>query len=243
MAGLGTPLAFRLGGGPSPQEQVYDTLKVSVGVGNSAEGQPTDSIIESWRYAKARALVALFADDRAVAQGFPQTATDFIPVYEQLLRLFFDQNTSDQAKRDALSSEWYRKSSAVITEVEERLKEIDPSISVFVPDRDLIRETQPGRAFEDYDPASGDADGPAFNLVLGNSGSKCTSSPNYSDDFVWFVIFPLTASTLTKANRKKIVQIEQLLNKVIPSWNDFRIYTADSGFVLDEDLLDLTIFG
>ena len=110
MAAFGgsAPFALAFGGGPSRQRKTYDALKQAVGVGNSAPGDIHDTIMESWRFAKARGLTAMALGPKAFFQNFPDTATDFIPVYEQLLARFFPAGTSDETKRKDLTIRWTR---------------------------------------------------------------------------------------------------------------------------------------
>jgi hypothetical protein len=240
MPGFGNPFAFEIGGGPSAQEQVYDAMRSAVGEGNS--GEP-DSLIEAWRLARARGFAAMVVDDRAAAQAAPATATDFIPVYEQLLHRFFPASASEQDRRDALQDAWVALPEAGSSELLARIQLLNPAASYSIVPRRETRDTQLGRAFQDHAPASVRADGPAFAFVNGTSGTKVTTFPNYSTDFLCLVSSPPLGGpgTWTRADILVLGQIRELLNLALPAWVDHRVY-ADCGFVLDSDLLDSTAF-
>lgn len=249
MAQLGNPLGFALGGGKSIQEAFYEALKSAVGEGNYAPGHRDDSIMESWRWAKARALAAVIEDERVTAQAWPFLATDLIPMYEQLLGMAFPLSTSDQEKRDELTAQWTREIDSTIPGLLVMLQELDASITIIVPDRDVLRETQFGRAFEDWDPTDPLASGPAFNLAGGAVGPNASAYPNYSDDFIFLISYPLpVAAIIAESQKKVLVQIRDLMNEAMPAWCDQRTFTTGSGqgqpcgFVLDQDQLDLTVF-
>lgn len=242
MAGLGNPLSFGLGGERSPQELAYIAMRDAVGVGNSAPGEPLDSIIEAWRMARARGLAASIDDDRAAIQIDPEFATDFIPVYENLLGRFFPLATDDQARRDELTTEYVRSLQAAFAPLQARLQLLNPgAVFEFLP-RAQTRDTQFGRVFEDHDPLSVAASGPEMLVDPPNSGPKVSSFPNFSSDFIVRVLSPpLIFLNFTEDDRRVIRQMITLLNEVLPSWIDFRIYIS-CGFILDIDLLDVTVF-
>ncbi len=241
--GGGNPLPFQVGGGPTPTEEAYDALKTAVGVGNSAE-DPDTTIIEAWRFAKARGFSAVGVEAESVAlqAASPDNATDLIPMYERLLQLFFPVDTPDETRRVALLAEWVKAIDAVHQNVDDALQAIDATIIFQIPDRDELRETQPGRYFEDHDPTDPRAAGPAFDLLSGKSGPKVTSFPNFSDDFRFHVELPRPSGTLTVEDQRKIGEIRKLLNDLMPAWCESVIFTNDAGFILDTDLLDVTVF-
>lgn len=236
--GPDNPVAFRVGGGPTRAQAAYNALRSAVGKGNSAA---ENTIIETWRRARARGLAAVHGERRAVLQGIsPDLATDMIPMYERILNKQFPIDTPDETKRQALLKAWVSKQDA--STVEAALQEIDSSVTVEATDRDEERESQLGRAFEDFDPTSGQASGPPFNLV-GLSGPKADSFPNFSDSFRFYVRFPHATGSFPEASRRIREQLKAELNKIIPSWCDFVIFADDTGFTLDLALLDVTAFG
>ena len=250
--GGGNPFAFEIGGEASKTEQAYDLLKQSVGIGNSAPGDPEDTIIESWRFARSRGLAAVINDDRAAQQNDPRFATDFIPVYEQLLLKWFPGGTPDETKRKELADLWTREIDSTLPKLEADLQQIEPTVTLEVIDydpldptaaRDQTRDTQPGRFFEDWDPADPDASGPPFNLLAGPGFATITNFPNYSDDFILRVKYPLPVGTLSAFNKRQIQRMQDFLNEALPAWVGFTIFTKEGGFILDQDLLDVTVFG
>jgi hypothetical protein len=233
--GGGNPLPFQLGGGVSSSEQAYDALRQAVGTGGSGE---RDGIREGWRFARARGLAASVVDARVFFQWFPDLATDLLPMYEQLLgpaAVPFPDD-SEQERRDRVSALWTRLVTAVHDELEARLQAIDPTVSIVPLNSTLARRAIPGRGFEDWDPTAFEASGPPFNI------GKQSQFANYADDFVIYVSFPLPPGTLTDANRIKLGRIQAELTESLPAWVRFVVFTQDLGFILDEDLLDLTVF-
>ncbi len=235
MAGLGeqNPLPFKVGGGPSVSEQACDALKQAVGEGGSAaEG----TIEADWRRARGRGLRACMAVERSIMQAFPDVVSDFIPVYEEILGITANVGLSDEQRRAQIVDRWVRAIDATAPKLEEQLQAIDPLLEIIFPDRDTLRTTIPGRAFEDYLPGNPAACGPAFG-----GGHKVTSYPNYSQDFVCIVRYHVPSGQLTAENKRTIERVNALLNEALPAWVDFWVITS-IGFILDESLLDVGAF-
>lgn len=201
--------------------------------------------------AKARGLAAATEDSRALSQNWPNSATDMIGMFEDLLNMGFPVTTSAEERRAALTAEYTRLLTAVLPELVVLLQEIDATITVVIPDRDLTREVQMGRAFQDWDPARPEASGPAFNLPASSSaGANASGFPNYSDDFVFFIWHPLLAAApVTEAYLLARKKIDLLMNEAMPAWCDSVTFATGSGvsgdpcgFILDTDRLDLTVF-
>lgn len=242
MAKLGYPFSFHLGGSVSPQRVAYDALKSAVGEGGSAPGEPNESIVEAWRFARARGLAASIDDDRAAAQINPETATDFIPVFEQILREFFPADANDTDRRERLTELYIDSLDVAYAPLLERLQAINPGASIIIQDRTLTRDTQFGRVHEDYDTADDLASGPPMDIVNGLSGTKTTSFPNFSSDFILVVETPpAVIGSVSQTDVLNIRLIEELLNRILPVWVDYRVYMA-CGFTLDQDPLDATVF-
>ena len=243
--GGGNPLGFQIGGGPTPTEEAYSALKSMVGVGNSAD-DPDTTIIEAWRFAKARGLSAAVKDEIVALQhASPLNATDLIPMYERLLQTYFAADVPDQTRREVLAEAWVETVDSVHDTVVAAIEAIDPTAEFPLPPRDEIREGQPGRYFEDYDPTSLAAAGPAFGITNGKSGPKCTSFPNFSDDFRFHIRVPRPAGVLSLADQRIISDIGAKLRTVMPAWCADVIFTnpgGSGGFILDLDLLDVTAF-
>lgn len=239
MPGLGNPLAFALGGGPSGQELAYDSLRQAVGDGLRAR---VGSIVEKWRMAKARGLAAIVQDDRAAMQAFPNLATDFLEVYEEILRIVPPSGTSETDRRDTVVARYTRTVDATHPKLLAQLQALDPLFEILIIEPELTRTTDVGvRAFQDFNPASPLACGPAFDLHVGTS-EKNSSVPNFSDDFILYVLLDIGGGTFTPAHRRAILAAQDELNESLPAWVDFRTFTA-VGFILDLDLLDVTVFG
>lgn len=236
MAGLGNPLSLPLGGGPSPQEQVYDAMYQNVGDGIQAG---PDTLVEKWRWARARGIAAFAQDNRAAAQAFPDISTDYLEVWEDILQIPPDPSASVAQRQETVLAEYTRAIDASYPKLLEQLQSIDALMDILLIPPDLTRTTVPGRAFQDWDPADAQASGPPFNIAGGASGSEVTSFPNFSDDFILFVLFNVGVGALTVENQRRFAEGQAELNESLPAWVDFRLFTS-CGFILDQDLLDIT---
>lgn len=236
MAGLGNPLSFELGGGPSPQEQVYGAMYQNVGDGIQA---PPDTLVEKWRMARARGIAAFTLDDRAATQAFPDLSTDYLPVWEDILSIQPDPAATEQERRETVLTQYTRVIDATYPKLLSALQDLDSLFSILLIPTQFTRTTAPGRAFQDWDPAAPGASGPPFNLGVGPVGDKATAFPNYSDDFVLFVLFNVGAGAISVSNQRTLADAIGLLNESLPAWVDFRVFSS-CGFVLDQDLLDVT---
>lgn len=239
MAGLGNPLAFVLGGGPAPNELVHDALFQAVGDG--LRSRPT-SIVEKWRMARARGLAAIVQDDRAALQAFPNLATDFLEVYEAILRIVPEPGSSDDERRTEVVRRYTRTIDATHPKLLAALVALNPLFEILTLEPSLTRTTDVGaRAFQDYNPASPLACGPAFDLHVGGS-QTCSAFPNFSDDFILYVLLDVGGGAFTPAHQRSLLAAQDELNESLPAWVDYRLFTA-VGFILDLDLLDVTVFG
>lgn len=233
--GLGEPLSLALGGGPSPQEEVYDAMYQNVGDGIQAG---PDTLVEEWRWARARGLAACTMDDRAAYQAFPDLSIDYLPVWEDILGIPPDPNASITERQETVLAEYTRAIDASFPKLQAALTEIDPLMSILLIPRDLVRTTEPGRAFQDWDPNDPLASGPPFNLPGGRTESVL---PNFSDDFIIAVLFDVGAGAISVSNQRKLSDAQNELNESLPAWVDSRLFTA-CGFILDTDILDVTAF-
>lgn len=205
-------------------------MKAAVGIGGSA----LDGTIEAeWRFARASGLAAASSfDDRAAFQVFPDIATDHIPIFEEILKLSSPTNASEQERRNAIVSRWTEIIDITHTALGIALQEFDSRISILNPTEDQSRTTQAGRYFEPHVTTATD---PAYGI-----GRKHTNFPNYSDHAVLRLFYDIGASaTPSVAERQVISEVSAFLNRVIPSWNSFRFVFDQSGFILDQSLLDL----
>lgn len=227
-------LPFRLGGGKAPHELAYEALKSAVGIGGSS---PDGTIVEAWRWAKARALAAIFMDRRASLQAFPHTATSGIVSFEQRMMIALSADAEEQERRAAVTRAWVDTASAVHEELLASLQAIDLRFNLVFQNYTAMRDSGPARAFEDWDPSDPLASGPAY--ATGLSG---TQFPNYSDEFVSRVVLDVGGTPSPFDLRQMRLGID-LLKRALPAWIDFAVFTEADGFILDQDLLDVTAFG
>lgn len=237
MAGLGQPLSFELGGGPSPQEQVYDVMFQNVGDGIQG---PPDSLVEKWRMARARGIAVTTQDDRAATQAFPDLSTDYLPVWEDILSIIPSPTASEAERQAIVLAEYTRVIDATFPKLEAALENLDSLFSILLVPQQFTRITAQGRAFQDWDPSAPDASGPPFNLSASNgAGPDQTSLPNYSTNFILHVLFDVGAAAISASNQRTLAEARELLNESLPSWVDFSLF-SECGFILDTDLLDVT---
>ena len=191
-----------------------------------------------WREAKARGIAAAFCDDRAISQWFPNRATDHIPIFEQILGITPSAADSDEDRRQAILDRWTREGLATTSDLEEALQDIDALFSIGSHDRDTERGTVPGRGFEDFSPSDPDSSGPAFG-----TGLEYTNWPNFSDSYICYVRYNLSAGTLSQEQIRRINRAKSLLSEVLPAWVRYQVAGATAGgFLLDISLLDIGVF-
>jgi hypothetical protein len=234
MSGLGwhNPFPLEFGGGETAVERIYYALRSNVGKGGSADDDE-GSLDGLWRQSRARGIasVATFGE-RSALQAFPDRATDLLPYYEQLFLLTNDPATSDHERREAAAVRYTQQIASAIPDIGIALRLIDPRFEVLTTSPDQSDSTLFGRAFEDYAAAE------PFG-----GGRKSTAFPNYSSEFVAYVLLDLGGGIPpTTSERRSMDAAAALLNEVLPAHNSFQIVTH-RGFTLDVDLLDLTSFG
>lgn len=239
--GGSSPFPFPFGGGPTGPEQAFATLKALVGVGGSG---PDDGIEGAWRWAKARALAAMSADEeRGVNQSYPDRCTDALPVYEEILGLT-NAGLLEQERRQLVVDRWTEAVSSQSDHLGDKLSEIDARMSVMehtavIMARQDIRDATPGRMFEDYDPTDPLACGPAFTV----SGARTwTNFANPSDEFVCTVIVDIDSGDMTTEIARRIERAKAMLCECLPSWCTWRFVPNKARFTLDESLLDFGCF-
>jgi hypothetical protein len=212
-------------------------MKAAVGIGGSAE----DGTIEAeWRFARATGLAAVDADERAMLQAFPDTATDHIPLFEQILKISPPVDASDQERRDANTIRYQTVPDATHPGLLADLIALDSRISILPVDEDETRDTQGGRFFEPHLPLA-DATDPPYNVNVATGGTRSyTDFPNYSDRFVLYVFFDIGSGNIPDGEEEATTQkIKDLLNTTLPAWCSFRIIYDTTDFILDTSLLDL----
>lgn len=233
--GLGEPLSLALGGGPSPQDEIYNAMRQNVGDGIRADA---DTLVEKWRRSRACGIAVFTQDDRATMQAFPDLSIDYLPIWEDLLDIPVDPDASITARQETVLAAYTRAIDATYPKLTQALQSIDSLMSILLVPFIYSRVTVPGRAFQDWDPSDPEASGPAFDLQQGSAGPNATAFPNYSSDFILNVLFNV-GSTLGTANQRKLSEAADELNESLPAWVDYRLFT-DCGFILDSDILDVT---
>jgi len=233
--GGGNPIPTAIGGGPSEYEEVYEALKVVVGEPNAGDD---DSIDGAWRWARACGVVAAECIERAIAQIFPDRATSFIPVFEEILGLTTGTaELNDEERRQLILERWTTALSGTGPAIEDQLQVIDPLFTVIPTDRDTSKTTESGRGFEDWDPLDAAASGPAFG-----GGRTSTLYHNYSWDFVVLIQYVLASGVFSAENQRRLEQAKEALYYALPAHITWNVFTA-AGFILDESLLDVGAFG
>jgi hypothetical protein len=230
--GWHNPFPLEFGGGETAVERIYYALRAAVGKGGSADDDE-GTIDGLWRQCKARAIASVATSgERSVLQAFPNKATDLLPYYEGLFRLTNDPAASDQERREAAAELYALQIASALPDIELALQEIDPRFSLVTTSPDQSDSTLFGRCFEDF----------AATLPFGG-GRKSTSFPNYSTEFVLYVLLDLGDGIVpSTAERRLMERARKLLHDALPAFNDLQIVTH-RGFTLDVSRLDLTSFG
>jgi hypothetical protein len=189
---------------------------------------PEDSLEDGWRQAKVTGLLMAFSmGERAAMQALPQWATDHVEVYEDLLGV--PQAETGAERRDAITAAWTLELGATIPALRIMLQAIDSGLDIVDIDEDWSTVFQQGKA---YAPHSGTPD--YGNLLA-------TDWPNYSTHFVIKAIWTGLPNGVPEPYVR--AEVERALNTTLPSWDDYTIQNAASGFYLDgfnDSYLDLT---
>ena len=240
MGGIGwqNGLPFQIGGGESDTETVYRALRQSVGGREGGGAGPEGGIEDAWRMAKAEALAAAAAvEERAALQAFPQYATDFLDVWESILGVPPAGSTAD--RQAACAAALTEQVSALIPNLRTAIKRVAPYADVdSLPDADALA-TWFGKVL-------GARTGYPIFSAGQTAGVTAATWANFSDHFVLRVRYVLPAGVLAPTE-EELAQLADLLNRDLPAWVDWSIYTG-VGFFFDggEDgssLFDLTTFG
>jgi hypothetical protein len=240
MIGGSNPIPEDIGGGRSLPERLYWAMRSAVGEHNYAiEEIPGTTVEGAWRWCRALALAAMFADERAAHDACYDRCTDTIPVFEDILNITAPFASSDEERRQTIIDQIASGSTAISPTLEDELQEIDPLFTIVYAARDYADTTENGRAFEDYDPTDSQACGPAFG-----GGRSSTGWPNYSSDYICLVQYGVAAGAITAEQKRRIESAKAVLNRALPGWVDFMIVADPTGgFILDLSILDLGAFG
>lgn len=223
MGGWGrqNPWPFQWGGGRSAFEQAWMALRSMLGPKGPG---PIGGLEDAWREAKVSGLVkVLTMAERAAMQVFPQSATDHLPVYEELLRL--SPTGTEQDRRDAASTAWSLELNALIPALRAALQAIDANLDVIMQDNDLCANFQFGQAFS--------KSGVAFS----NDYRDVSHYPNYANAFILYVLYGNQPAGVP--DTEVVAAAEDMLRERLPSWIDYVVLTS-VGFLVGTSPLGWT---
>jgi hypothetical protein len=235
MAKLGgfSKLSFKLGGEPSNEEKAYKALLRMVGEGGSPPNDPDgETTLDGvWRRAKAIGLGALVSvTESALYQGFPNTVTDELRSYEEIVNVFLPSDASDEERRLAVLERWVADNESNYPAFTDSLEALDSRFSVLTPVHANARYTYEGKVFD----TPGNKD---FDQYHDHS-----KFPNFADEHVVAVLFDVGEGIAPAGEIGMIkTSAETLIGEALPAWNDF-VVLLDVGFTLDLSLLDVTGF-
>jgi hypothetical protein len=238
--GWKNPIPLEIGGGPTTVELTYEALRRAHGRGPGQADAigPRDGLRDLWTKCEAIAVATSLAHwEHAFWQAFPNTSTDFVTVWENILGIPSADTLVERQR--LITAAYIREIDATIPGIREALKDIDTRFDVdSIPD-DLKIITIAGKEFGPLPGAAGAAFGSGFA-----ASRQSTAFPNFADDFIVRVRFLGLPTDILLA------QAADLLNEVLPSWVSFEIYNLSDGpegegFYLDggpdsDSFLDLT---
>lgn len=205
--------------------------------GEHGYSKDEDSIEALWRECRAagHATIESF-DERATLQYWPHTATDNVPVFEEILGLDSDPTEALEVRRQEIVPLYTATPEAWHSAITAQLEEIDSRASLLTVPWVQGVTTHAGKLFEAFNPVAGEQ----FDTV-GNR--KLTDYPNFSTAARATVLLDIGAGVEPSSEVIRISeQIVQALDRVLPSELEIRIIYA-VGFFLDSSLLDATGFG
>lgn len=213
------PIPFRIGGGPTPTQRAYRTLRQAVGKGGSASNEL--GIEALWRRSEAKGLAAASSHTRrALLQAWPFLATDLLPYYERILGIVPATGATEAARRDVVVPLWAKRVNNVTPTLVEELAAIDSRLTLFEAPHDQAGTAQFGRSFAPLEPG---LESPAFGIARGH----CVA-PEYSTDAIVRVRFAvLHTGPLTAAELVVVERVKSILRGFLPSTTDYEIAVDD----------------
>jgi hypothetical protein len=235
MIGRRNPVPFQVGGGPSRIERAMRALERMQG--DHGYSTDEDSIESLWRECRAagHATIESF-DERATLQYWPHTATDNVPVFEEMLGIDADPTEALEVRRQEIVPLYTATPEAWFSAISARLEEIDSRASLLTVPWVQGVTTQAGKLFEAFSPISGEQFDPL-------SSRKVSEYPNFSTAARATVLLDIGNGVAPSSEVIRISeQLVETLDRVLPSELEIRIIYA-TGFFLDSSLLDATGFG
>lgn len=220
MLGGLSPLPMQIGGGATIAEKLYRESRSALGRNGAG---PEGGLEDSWRKCRALAMSkAVSAAERAAMRAFPSSGGEALPIWEALLGV--DQEATDGARIEAVTSAYTQSLDAVGESIEQRLQAIDATITVEAVDPDSTTIARFGQPFQ----------------VDAGDAHDTSMWPAYSEHAILLVKWP---GGIPDANKRR--RVERILNRDLPAWWDWRIFNA-SGFYCDgfnDSYCDLTLLG
>jgi hypothetical protein len=217
-----SPCPFRVGGGPSPTERAYRTMRRAVGKGGSAENDL--GIDGLWRRSRAAGVAAATSSsERALLQAWPHLATDALDYYARATGLVQGADETEAAFRDRVWVAWTTQLQVDCPTLAHELQRVDPR-AVLV-EQTMSVTTQHGRAIAPLWPAG---ETPAWGLP-----TDASEWPNYATSLIAYVRLALGYAGAPSIGDQRILErLRELLSGSLPSWVDFQVLTETS-FLVD----------
>lgn len=214
--------SFRLGGGRSRVDRIHRALRKAMGENGPG---PEGGLEDLWTLCEARVMALAEGTLRqAFYQAFAQTMGSFgVARWERLLQIPQQRHLVDrqEAVRLAITSE----PDATIPGLRASLKRIDPAFEVVSVPWEKMTTVQFGKAFG---PLPGVAGQPFRTGAAVAIFQHSTAWPAYSDAYVTQVQYVLSAGQLN-IPLSVLAQAEELLNEVLPFYQDWSIFALADG--------------
>jgi len=214
------PCPFRVGGGRTPSEKAYASMRRAVGVGGSAANDL--GIDGLWRRSRAKGVAAgASASERAGLQNWPHLATDALPYHGRVLGLLQEAGETEADFRHRVWEEWVTRLQVDVPNLLIELQKVDHRFSIIEPT--CTTTTIAGRLFACLTPYGyAGYETPAWGLYQ----RDVTAYPQYSTDLKVHVLFAQGYSGVPRLGDQRLIErAKELLARLLPSWVDFGIIT------------------